>query len=287
LPADKYNWKLLAGFLWRLFGRLLAYQLIDLGTQISRGESRMKYAAELFGTFVLVFAGLGTAVIAGGKVGNVGVAMAFGLALMAMAYSVGPISGCHINPAVTLGMVVSGRMATKEAVGYWVAQCVGAIIASGIVLFIATGAPGGSIASLAGAANGFGEHSPTNYSMAASFVAEMFLTMLLVFTVLGATDDRAPAGFAGIPIGLILTTIILAGIPVTNGSFNPARSIGPAVFVGGWALQQLWLFIVAPMCGGVIAATIYKTIRIQGPMISAKQAEQVLPSDQAERRQSK
>ena len=180
----------------------------------------MKYAAELFGTFVLVFAGLTTAVIAGGKVGNVGVAMAFGLSLLAMAFAVGPISGCHINPAVTLGMVVSRRMGIKEAAGYWVAQCVGAIIASAVVLFIASGAPGGSIASLAGAANGFGEHSPANYSMAAAFVAEMFLTMLLVFTVLGATDDRAPAGFAAIPIGLILTTIILAGIPVTNGSFQ-------------------------------------------------------------------
>src|ERR1700761_6162925 len=221
----------------------------------------MKYAAELFGTFVLVFAGVGTAVIAGGKVGNVGVALAFGLALMAMAYSVGPISGCHINPAVTLGMVVSGRMAAKEAIGYWVAQCIGAIVASSIILFIATGAPGGSIASLAGAANGFGDHSPTNYSMAASFVAETFLTMLLVFTVLSATDDRAPAGFAGIPIGFILTTIILAGIPITNGSFNPARSIGPAVLVGGWAIQQLWLFVVAPMLGGVIADVVYKGIR--------------------------
>jgi aquaporin Z len=247
----------------------------------------MKYAAELFGTFVLVFAGVGTAVIAGGKVGNVGVALAFGLSLVAMAYSVGPISGCHINPAVTLGMVVSGRMAAKEAIGYWVAQCIGAIIASGIILFIATGAPGGSIASLAGAANGFGDHSPTNYSMAASFVAEMFLTMLLVFTVLSSTDDRAPAGFAGIPIGFILTTIILAGIPITNGSFNPARSIGPAVLVGGWAIQQLWLFIVAPMIGGVIAAVIYKGIRMPGPLISAKQAEQVLPGDQAQRRQTK
>jgi aquaporin Z len=247
----------------------------------------MKYAAELFGTFVLVFAGVGTAVIAGGKVGNVGVALAFGLALVAMAYSVGPISGCHINPAVTLGMVVSGRMAAKEAIGYWIAQCIGAIIASGIILFIATGAPGGSIASLAGAANGFGDHSPTNYSMAASFVAEMFLTMLLVFTVLSSTDDRAPAGFAGIPIGFILTTIILAGIPITNGSFNPARSIGPAVLVGGWAIQQLWLFIVAPMIGGVIAAVIYKGIRMPGPLISAKQAEQVLPGDQAQRRQTK
>jgi len=247
----------------------------------------MKYAAELFGTFVLVFAGLGTAVIAGGKVGNVGVAFAFGLALLAMAYSVGPISGCHINPAVTLGMLVSGRLSAKDAVGYWVAQCAGAIIASGIILFIAMGAPGGGIASLAGAANGFGDHSPTNYSMAASFVAEMFLTMLLVFTVLSATDDRAPAGFAGIPIGLILTTIILAGIPVTNGSFNPARSVGPAVFVRGWALEQLWLFIVAPMIGGVLAAGVYKTIRMPGPLISAKQAEQVLPSHQAERRQNK
>ena len=244
----------------------------------------MKYAAELIGTFVLVFAGLGTAVIAGSKVGNVGVAMAFGLALLAMAFAVGPISGCHINPAVTLGMLVSKRIAIKDAVGYWVAQCVGAIIASGIVLFIAEGAPGGSLASLAGAANGFGDHSPAGYSMAAAFVAEMFLTMLLVFTVLGATDERAPAGFAGIPIGLILTTIILAGIPVTNGSFNPARSIGPAVLVGGWALQQLWLFIVAPMAGGVIAALVYTFTRGVGPLISARQAEAGLPSQRAERR---
>jgi aquaporin Z len=247
----------------------------------------MKYAAELFGTFVLVFAGLTTAVVAGGKVGNVGVAMAFGLSLLAMAFAVGPISGCHINPAVTLGMLVSRRMGIKEAAGYWVAQCIGAIIASAVVLFIASGAPGGSIASLAGAANGFGDHSPGSYSMAAAFVAEMFLTSLLVFTVLGATDDRAPAGFAAIPIGLILTVIILAGIPVTNGSFNPARSIGPAVLVGGWAIQQLWLFIVAPMLGGVIAAFLYMTIRVPGPLISAKQAEQALPSHREERRQNK
>jgi aquaporin Z len=185
-----------------------------------------------------------------------------------------------------LGMLVSRRMGLKEAGGYWAAQCVGAIIASAIVLFIASGAPGGSIESLRGAANGFGEHSPANYSMAAAFVAEMFLTSLLVFTVLGATDDRAPAGFAAIPIGLILTVIILAGIPVTNGSFNPARSIGPAVLVGGWAIQQLWLFIVAPMCGGVIAALLYMTIRVPGPLISAKQAEQALPSQRAERRQN-
>jgi aquaporin Z len=244
----------------------------------------MKYAAELFGTFVLVFAGLGTAVFAGSQVGNVGVALAFGLALLAMAFSVGPISGCHINPAVTLGFLLSRRMGFSQAVGYWIAQIVGATIASGAILFIITGAPGGSLASLAGAANGYGLHSPGHYAMAACFVAEMFLTMLLVFTVLGATDDNAPAGFAGIPIGLILTTIILAGIPVTNGSFNPARSIGPAIFVRGWAMEQLWLFIVAPMVGGVLAARIYLGIRIPAPMITARQAEQALPSEQAERR---
>ena len=245
----------------------------------------MKYGAELFGTFVLVLAGLGAAVLGGSKFGIIGVALAFGLSLMAMAYALGPISGCHINPAVTLGMLLARRMELREAVGYWIAQCIGGFIASGIVLFIATHAPGGSLASLAGAANGYGDHSPGSYSMWACFVAEMFLTMLLVFTVLGATDDRAPAGFAGIPIGLILTTIILAGIPITNGSFNPARSIGPAIWVGGWALEQLWLFILAPMLGGVLAARVYLGIRMPGPMISARQAEQVLPSHQAERRQ--
>src|SRR5882672_7133724 len=144
----------------------------------------MKYAAELFGTFVLVFAGLTTAVIAGGKVGNVGVAMAFGLSLLAMAFAVGPVSGCHINPAVTLGMVIALRMDMKDAFCYWIAQCIGGIIASGVVLFLATHAPGGSLASLAGAANGFGVHSPGGYTMEAAFLAEMFLTMLLVFTVL-------------------------------------------------------------------------------------------------------
>jgi aquaporin Z len=161
-------------------------------------------------------------------------------------------------------MLVARRMSAKDAIGYWVAQIIGGTIAAGVVLYIAQVAPGGGLASLAGAANGFAEHSPGNYSMAASFVAEMFLTMLLVLTVLGATDNRAPAGFAGIPIGLILTVLILAGIPITNGSFNPARSIGPAIWVGGWALQQLWLFIVAPMLGGVLAASLYRGIRMPG-----------------------
>jgi aquaporin Z len=222
----------------------------------------MKYAAELFGTFVLVLAGVGTAVLAGSQVGNVGVAFAFGLALMAMAFALGPVSGCHINPAVTLGMLVSKRIRAGEALGYWISQSIGAIIAAGVVYFIASGSPAYNIAVNGLAANGYGAHSPGSYSLVASFVAEMFLTMLLVFTVLGATDERAPAGFAGIPIGLILTTIILAGIPVTNGSFNPARSIGPAVWVRGWALEQLWLFIVAPMAGGILAARVYMGIRV-------------------------
>ncbi len=218
----------------------------------------MKYGAELFGTFVLVLAGLGTAVIAGGHVGNVGVAFAFGLALMAMVYTVGPISGCHINPAVSLGMFLSKRMSLKEMLGYWLAQAIGGVLAAGVVLVIANGAPEGYNAAMSGlAATGYGDHSPGHYGLWAGFVAEMFLTMVLVATVLGATDDRAPAGFAGIPIGLALTTIILVGIPVTNGSFNPARSIGPALWVGGWALAQLWLFIVAPLAGAVLASRVY------------------------------
>jgi aquaporin Z len=230
----------------------------------------MKYAAELFGTFVLVFAGLGTAVIAGNQVHNIGVAFAFGLSLMAMAYTLGPISGCHINPAVTFGMLLSKRIGATEAVGYWIAQIIGAIIASGVLLLILSGVAGGSggyggaVSNLAGAATGFGDHSPEHYTMAAAFLAEMFLTMLLVVTVLGSTDKRAPAGFAGIPIGLILTATILAGIPVTNASINPARSIGPAVFVGGWALGQLWLFVVAPFAGAVLASIVYMVIKPSG-----------------------
>jgi aquaporin Z len=218
----------------------------------------MKYGAEFFGTFVLVFAGLGTAVLAGDQVHNVGVALAFGISLMAMAYTLGPISGCHINPAVTFAMLLSKRMQAGEAVGYWISQILGAIVASGVVWFIANGAPSGYNPAVTGfASNGYGPHSPGNYTMAACFVAEMFLTMLLCITVLGSTDERAPAGFAGIPIGLILSVLILCGIPVTNGSFNPARSIGPAVFARGWALEQLWLFIVAPLAGGVLASRVY------------------------------
>jgi aquaporin Z len=218
----------------------------------------MKYTAELFGTFVLIFAGLGAAVLSGSQIGIVGIAFGFGLALMAMAYAVGPVSGCHINPAVSLAMVINKRMSVGEMLGYWVAQVVGGTIGAAVVLFIAMQARGGYSAAVAGfAANGYGAHSPGGYSAAAAFVVEMVCTALLVTTVLGATDKRAPAGFAGIPIGLVLVAIHFAGVPVTNGSFNPVRSIAPAIFVGGWALQQLWLFIVAPLAGGVLASAVY------------------------------
>ncbi len=222
----------------------------------------MKYAAELFGTFVLVFAGLGTAVLAGSQVGNIGVAFAFGLSLMAMAFAIGPISGCHINPAVTFGVLLSRRMSAGEALGYWVAQFIGGILGSAVVVAIANGAVGGppGVKALAGAVTGYAAHSPGHYTMMACFIAEALLTMLLVVTVLGATDKRAPAGFAGIPIGLILTVTILAGIPVTNAAINPARALASAVWVGGEALQQVWLFIVAPLVGGALAAGVYMVI---------------------------
>jgi aquaporin Z len=220
----------------------------------------MKYAAELFGTMVLVFAGLGTAVLAGSKVGLVGISFAFGLTLVAMIYTIGPISGCHINPAVTLGLLLSKRIKAAEAAGYIVVQVIGAIIGAGLVLAIAKGAPGFIPTPENFGINGYGAHSPGQYSLLAAFLTEALFTMLLVITVLGATAAKAPAGFAGLAIGLALTVTNLASIPITNASINPARSIGPAVFVGGWALQQLWLFIVAPLAGGVLAAGIYAVI---------------------------
>lgn len=217
-----------------------------------------KYGAELFGTFVLVFTGLGTAVLAGDRVGALGISLAFGLALLVMVYAIGPISGCHINPAVTFGAWLGRRLPLGEAVGYWVAQIIGAIIAAAAVLTIANGAPGGYSAAASGlGSNGFGMHSPGHYGMAAALLVEILSTLFLVYTVLATTDEKAPAGFAGIAIGLVLALVNLVGIPVTNMSANPARSIGPAVFAGGWALSQLWLFIVAPLIGGAIAAAIY------------------------------
>jgi aquaporin Z len=243
-----------------------------------------KYGAEFVGTFVLVFGGIGSAVLDGSKIGYLGVGLAFGFALLAMAYTVGPISGCHINPAVTLGLLLSKKMDAKDVPGYIVAQVLGGIAGAAVVLVIAKGQAEGYDPALAGfASNGYGLHSPGGYDMMSAFLTETFLTGLLVLTVLGTTDIKAPVGFAGIPIGLVLVTIHFFGIPVDNLSANPARSIATAVFTGGWALQQLWLFIVAPLVGGAIAAVVYRVIRYPDALISAKTAEQSLKSEQAER----
>ncbi len=243
-----------------------------------------KYTAELIGTFVLVFGGCGTAVLAGDHVGWLGVSLAFGLTLLTMAYAIGPISGCHINPAVTVGLWVSKKISFKDVPGYIIAQILGGILAAAVLLVILKGMPGGYDPSLSGfAANGYGQHSPAGFSATSGFVVEVVLSFLLVFTVLGATDVKSPVGFAGLPIGFVLVLIHLIGIPVTNTSVNPARSISQAVFVGGWALQQLPLFIVAPIIGAVLAAIIFKFIGTETSIISTRKAERALASQVAER----
>ena len=215
--------------------------------------------AEAVGTFVLVFGGVGTAVIAGEAVGALGIAFAFGLSLLAMAYAIGPVSGCHINPAVTLGLLVSRRIELSEAIRYWGAQVAGAIVASAVLLVVAKARAGGYDAAAEGfGANGYGDHSPEGYDLLGALIAEIVLTFFLVFTVLAATDRIASVAFAGIPIGLVLVLIHLVGIPITNTSVNPARSTGPALFVGGWALAQLWMFWVAPLIGGALGGVIYR-----------------------------
>jgi aquaporin Z len=217
--------------------------------------------AEMIGTFWLVFLGCGSAVLAAGVpdvgIGWLGVSLAFGLSLMAMAFAIGHISGCHVNPAVSVGLWAGGRFPGKEILPYAVAQVIGAALASTVLYFIASGAAGFDLSG-GFAANGYAEHSPGGYSMAAGLVAEIVLTFTFLMIILGATDKRAPAGFAPIAIGLSLTAIHLVGIPVTNLSVNPARSTGPALFVGGWALSQLWLFWVAPIVGAVLAGTVYR-----------------------------
>jgi aquaporin Z len=240
-----------------------------------------KYLAEMVGTFVLVFGGLGSAVFAGAKVGFLGIAFAFGISLLAMVYAIGPISGCHINPAVTLGVLLMKKITPRDAIGYMVAQIVGAIVASGLILLIATGGPASHDLGLV--SNGYGSHSPGHYSVLAGLLTEVVLSLFLVITVLGSTDVKAPVGFAGIAIGLVLVLIHLVGIPITNASVNPARSIGTAVFAGGWALRQLWLFIVAPLLGAVAAAGIYRMIRVTGEMITTREAERALLTEQVER----
>jgi aquaporin Z len=220
-------------------------------------------AAECFGTFWLVFGGCGSAVLAAGfpavGIGFAGVALAFGLTVLTMAYAIGHISGCHLNPAVSVGLVAGKRFPASELPAYIIAQVVGAIAAAGVLYIIASGTTGFDVRN-GFAANGYADHSPGGYSLLAGIVAEVVLTAFFLIVIMGATDDRAPKGFAPIAIGLCLTLIHLVGIPVTNLSVNPARSTGPAVFVGGWALQQLWMFWLAPLVGGALGGGIYRAL---------------------------
>ena len=220
--------------------------------------------AEFLGTFMLVFGGCGSAVLAaafpGVGIGLLGVALAFGLTVLTMAYAVGRVSGGHFNPAVTVGLFTAKRIPASDIIPYILAQVFGAIAAAGVLVIIATGKPGFSVVASGFAANGFGEHSPGGYSLLAGFVCEVVLTFFFLLIILGSTEARAPQGFAPIAIGLALTLIHLISIPVTNTSVNPARSLGPAVFVGGWALAQLWMFWVAPLIGAVIAGLVYPIV---------------------------
>ena len=223
-----------------------------------------KYIAECFGTFWLVLGGCGSAVLAAGfpevGIGLLGVSLAFGLTVLTMAYAIGHISGCHLNPAVSLGLYAGGRFPASELLPYIIAQVFGGIIAGGVLYVIASGQVGFDVVASGFAANGFGEHSPGKYSLIAALVTEVVMTMMFLIVILGVTDKRAPAGFAPIAIGLCLTLIHLISIPVTNTSVNPARSTGVAVFVGDWATSQLWLFWIAPIVGAVLGAIAYKLI---------------------------
>jgi aquaporin Z len=226
-------------------------------------ESTRKYLAELIGTFVLVLFGCGSAVIGNSvmvenKIGFLGIAFAFGLAVLVMVYAIGNISGCHINPAITIAMLVARKIKAKDAIWYIIAQCIGAIAAAGTLLAIAMGKADYSLAVNGLGQNGYDIHSPMGYSLSSCFLAETLLTGLFLFVIFGATSIKAPAGFAGIPIGITLTLIHIVGIPITGTSVNPARSLGPALVAGGEALSQLWLFLVAPILGGIIAAIIWK-----------------------------
>lgn len=224
-----------------------------------------RYIAEMFGTFWLVLGGCGSAVLAAAfpdvGIGLLGVSLAFGLTVLTMAFAIGHISGCHLNPAVTIGLWSGGRFDGKDVAPYIIAQVIGGIIAGGVLFVIASGQAGFDVVSSGFASNGYGEHSPGDYSLTAALVCEVVMTMVFLFVIMGATDSKAPAGFAPIAIGLCLTLFHLISIPVTNTSVNPARSTGVAVFVGDWAVSQLWLFWIAPIIGAVIGAAIYKAVR--------------------------
>jgi aquaporin Z len=224
---------------------------------------RKRAFAEFFGTFWLVFGGCGAAVVSAGfptlGIGFVGVALAFGLTVLTMVYAIGHISGCHLNPAISLGLVVGKRFSASDFIPYVIAQVLGAITAADVLFMIASGKAGFDVH--AGfASNGYGAHSPGGYSLLAGFLAEVVLTAFFLIVIMGATDSRAPKGFAGLAIGLCLTLIHLVCIPITNTSVNPARSTGPAIFAGGWALQQLWMFWVAPLIGGALGGGIYRAL---------------------------
>jgi aquaporin Z len=221
----------------------------------------VRMVAEFIGTFWLVLGGCGSAVLAAAfpnvGIGLLGVSVAFGLTVLTMAYAIGHISGCHLNPAVTLGLMAGGRFKASEVLPYWIAQVLGAVAAAALLYLIASGKPGFDLAGGL-ASNGYAEHSPGHYSLAAGLVTELTMTFMFLMIILGATDARAPQGFAPIAIGLALTLIHLISIPVTNTSVNPARSTGPALIVGSWALQQLWLFWIAPLTGAALAGIVYR-----------------------------
>lgn len=216
-----------------------------------------KYFAEFIGTFVLVLIGCGSAVIAGSQIGFLGISMAFGLAVLVMVYAIGNISGCHINPAITISMLVAGKISGKDTVGYLVAQFLGGIVGALILYFVASGKADYSLAVNGLGQNGYGDLSPMKYGMGAAFLAEVVLTFIFLIVIFGATSPKAPGGFAGVAIGWSLAMIHMVGIPITGTSVNPARSFGPALIVGGEALSQVWLFLLAPIIGGVIAALVW------------------------------
>jgi aquaporin Z len=221
-----------------------------------------KYAAELIGTFVLVFMGCGSAVLLGiGGIGLVGIALAFGLSLMAMVYAIGHVSGCHINPAVSISMLAAGKIKLRDTIVYIIMQCIGATIGAAVLYLIALGRPAYSLTATGLGQNGYDNASPAGFNMTSAFVAEVILTFIFLLVIHGATSEKAPKGFAGIAIGLGLALIHLVGIPITGTSVNPARSLGPAIIVGGLALNQLWLFWVAPMIGALLAAAVWAFLK--------------------------
>jgi len=225
------------------------------------GNSNIKkYCAEMVGTFVLVLIGCGSAVIAGTYIGFIGISFAFGLSVLAMAYAIGGISGCHINPAVSISMLAAGKMKLNDTVLYIIAQCTGAIIGATALYWVALGNPEYSLSINGLGQNGYDAASPGGFSMASAFVAETILTFIFLLVIHGSTSEKAPKGFAGVSIGFSLVLIHLVGIPITGTSVNPARSLGPAVLVGGTALNQLWLFWVAPILGALLAAVVWHSL---------------------------